>query len=841
MRLSVFPRHAKNCLIEYTEKGCGRADSVKSSGLPETIWQDARFALRTLRKNPTFATTAILMVALGIGANTAMFTVIHAVLWKPLSYRDPDRLVHIMGGATPTRFAEMRAASHCFTDLGAFTGEEDITLAGQGEPEVLNGVRISASFLRILGVEPILGRSFLPQEDSAGGAPVAIISAELWQRRFSGDPQIIGRTATLAATPYTIIGVLPPHFHFLFSDVDVWMTVPQESPLIPPRSRALSPYLSVFGRLKPGVTLEQADTEMKVIRRQYALAHSAMLDAKPKAPVEVTPMKDDLVRNVRSMLWLLFGAVGFVLLIACGNVASLLLARATVRWREFAVRSALGAARARLIGQLLVESLLLALAGGALGALLAAWSLRAIPHLTAFALPRVSEVTLDWAVLGFAAVLSATTGVLFGLAPSLSASRPDLMGVLRSSGETASTAGDGRTFAGLNLRGLMSVGQICLSIVLLIGAALLMESIARLRGVDLGFNPARLLTMRVSLPPVRYDTDRKKTSFFLELVRRISSLPGAQAATAALSLPMTGYPGTPVQDAGKPPLKLNERPIAKILPVTPGYFRTLEIPFKRGRDFTEQDKEDTERVAIIDENLAQHFWPAYPAGLDPVGQRLLVGGVNPKPAAIVGIVANVHQSLEDSAWPDSVYVTFAQNPVPSALLAIRSTVVPLSLTRTVRAQVQALDPDQSIASVETMDDLVEEEVGQRRLLVILLGSFAVVALLLALVGIYGVIAHSVAQRTQEVAIRRALGAEQADILRMIIGQGFVLALAGIALGLAGAFALTRVMKTLLFRVSTTDPATFAGVAVLFLLAALAASYLPARRAIRTPPMAALRL
>jgi predicted permease len=377
--------------------------------------------------------------------------------------------------------------------------------------------------------------------------------------------------------------------------------------------------------------------------------------------------------------------------------------------------------------------------------------------------------------------------------------------------------------------------------VLLIGAALLLESVARLRGVELGFNPARLLTLRVSLPPVRYDTDLKKTTFFLELVQKVSALPGVQSATAALSLPMTGYPGTPVQDASKPPLRLNERPIAKILPVTPGYFHTMGIPLKRGRDFTEHDKENTERVAVIDENLAHHFWPEYPAGLDPVGQRLLVGGVNPKPATIVGIVANVRQSLDDSAWPDSVYVTLPQSPVPWAIVAVRATGAPLSLTRAVRAQVQALDPDQTVASVETMDDLVESEVGQRRLLLMLLGSFAAVALLLALVGIYGVIAYSAAQRTQEVAIRRALGAQQADILRMIIRQGLALALAGIGIGLAGAFALTRLMISLLFHVSATDPATFVGVAALFLLAAFVASYLPARRATRIHPMSALRV
>ena len=811
-------------------------------GLLETIWQDMRYALRTMRKKPAFAVTAVITLALAIGGNTAMFTIIRAVLLKPLPYSDPDRLVRISGGATPARFAEMRAGARSFTELVATGGGfSNISLSsGSAEPEVLKGVRVSAGFLRIPDVEPMIGRSFRPEEDAPGGAPVAMISAELWQRRFASDPQIIGKTANLSATAYTIIGVLPPHFRFPFRDLDVWMTAPAEEPLIPPRSRALSPFLNVFGRLKPGVTLAQANAEMQVLRRQYAMAHPAMLDAKPKTPVELTALKDDLVANVRSMLWMLFGAVGFVLLIACANVASLLLARAAFRSREFAVRSALGAARSRLIGQLLVESLLLSFAGGVLGVAIAAWSLRAIPHITVFALPRASEIQMDWIVLAFAATLSIATGVIFGLAPSLGASRPDLIETLRASGEAANKGASGRIFAGGNARGLLVIGQIALSIVLLIGSALLMESIAQMRQVDVGFNAANLLTMHISLPPLRYDTEQKRTSFFHDLVQRVGSLPGVHGATAALFLPMMGYAGTPVQDAGKPPLKLNERPIATIMSVTPGYFRTLEIPLKRGREFAERDTADAQRVAVIDESLARRFWPAYPNGPDPIGQRLLIGGVNLKPAEIVGIVANVHQSIEKSLWPETVYVSFAQNPQPFAMLAIRAQGDPLRFTRAVREQVLAVDRDQPVADIRTMEDLVEAQVGQRRLLMALLGSFAGVAVLLALIGIYGVIAYSVAQRTQEVGIRRALGAQQSDILWLVMGQGLVLTLAGTAIGLGGAFALTRVMQALLFQVKATDPATFAGVALLFLVVALAASYIPARRAARIDPVSALR-
>ena len=807
----------------------------------ETVWQDIRYALRTIRTRPLFAATAVITMALAIGGTTAIFTVIRAVLLKPLPYRDPDQLVRIEGGATTSRFAEMRAGAHSFTDLGAFTGWENITLSGGAEPEVLGGVHVSASFLRVLAVEPLRGRGFRPEEDSPGAPPVAMISAELWQRRFGSDPQVAGKTALLADTPYTIIGVLPPHFRFPFADVDVWMTAPSEWNAMPPKARMLSPFLTVFGRLKPGVTLDQANAELKVIRRRYAMAHPAMLDAKPKSPVEVTAMRDHLVADVRSMLWMLFGAASFVLLIACANVAGLLLARAASRSREFAVRAALGAARIRLIGQLLAESVLFAIAGGLLGVLLAFYVLRAIPKMSVFILPRAYEIQLDWIVLVFAAVLSIATGVLFGLAPSLGASRPDLIAALRTSG-VASTPGVPRRFLpGWNIRGVLLVGQVALSIVLLIGAALLMESVARLRGVDVGFNPANLLKADISLPPVRYDTDQKTATFYRDLVERVASLPGARAAAVAWYLPMMGAAGTPVQDAAKPPLPLNQRTIATLLIVTPGYFHTLGIPLRRGRAFGEQDTPDAPRVAIIDEALARRLWPAYPAGADPVGQRIFVGGLNPNAAEIVGIAANVPPGLEGGPWPEGVYEAFAQHPQKAAVLAVRTAGDPLSLTKAVRGQVQALDRDQTVAGVQTIDDLLEEQVGQRRLLTILLGSFAGMALLLALIGIYGVIAYSVAQRTQEVGIRRALGAQQGDILRLVMRQGFILTVTGIVIGLIGAGVLTRVMTTLLFHVSATDPATFAGIAALFLVVSLAASYVPARRAARIDPMSALRV
>jgi predicted permease len=803
------------------------------------IWRDILYALRMMRKKPGFAATAVITLALAIGGNTAMFTVIHAVLLKPLPFHDSDRLV-VSGGATPARFEEMRDSTHSFTGLGAYAMLEDLKLSGGAEPEVLKGMRASANFLQILGVDPVRGRGFRPDEDKPGAVPVAMISSELWQQRFRGDPQIIGKIATLAATPYTIIGVLPPGFRFPSAGVAVWITQPAECPLFPPKSRPMSPFLTVFGRLKPGISLQQANAELRVIQRQYAMAHPAMLDAKPNQRGEVEPMKDDLVANVRSTLWMLLGAVGFVLLIACANVAGLLLARATSRSREFAVRAALGAARVRLAAQLLAESIVLSFAAGLLGVLLARWSLRAIPLMTSFDLPRAGEIHMDGMVLAFAVGLSVGTGLLFGLAPSLSASRPDLIHVLRASGEGANQGTGSGALSGLNVRSLLLVGQVALSIVLLIGAGLLMKSASRLRGVDMGFNPSHLLTARISLPPQRYDTDQKRASFFHDLVGKVGSTPGVRSATAAMFLPMTGFAGTPVQDAAKPLVPLNQRRIATVVPVTPGYFRTLEIPLKRGRDFGEQDTAQAQRVTIIDETLARRFWPAYPEGEDPVGKRIWIGGVNAKPAEIVGIAADVHQNLENTAWPDTVYLAFAQNPLSFALLAVRTEGDPLQFTRAVREQVQAIDRDQPISEVRTMDDLAEEEMGPKRLLMALLGSFALMALLLALIGIYGIIAYSVAQRTQEMGIRRALGAQQTDILRLIVGQAFRLVLAGVAVGTAGAFGLTRLMASLLFQVSTTDPTTFVSVALLFLLVALVASYIPARRATRIDPMAALR-
>jgi putative ABC transport system permease protein len=662
---------------------------------------------------------------------------------------------------------------------------------------------------------------------------------------------VAGRTATFDSTTYTVIGVLPPGFEFPFAGVDVWFTRPSEWSQLPPRYWGIVSLLTGFARVKPQVSLEQARAEMEVLNQQYMRAHpGSTMDA--GTTMRVVWLKDRLVTNVRGMLWTLFGAVGFVLLIACANVASLLLARATSRSREFAVRAALGAARGRLIRQLLAESLVLAVAGGALGAFLAKWCLSAIKSANALSIPTVSglylpgagDLRLDGAVLGFTVALSIATGVLFGLIPSLQISRPDLADVLRAAGAAATRGFSGKV-AGVNPLGLLVVGQVALSIVLLVGAALLIQSFARLHSVDPGFHSANLLTMKVTLPLVRYDTDRKKAAFFDEAVRRLEALPGVRAVTMVTTLPSTTWIRSNITRVeGHPPLdETQPASYAVIQSVTPGYFHTLGIPLRRGREFTARDNAPgAPPVMLINESLARILWPGYPGGENPVGRHIseaydkLVGWIE-----VVGVVADIHEGgLAFDAVPE-FYLPSTLHPPQTAYLVLRTEGDPLRFARAARQVVLAADADQAVSDIKTMAAVLETTLGQRRLTMLLLGTFAAVALLLAIVGIYGAIAYSVSQRVQEVGIRRALGAQQSDILRLMLRQGLLLTLAGVVIGTGGAFALTRVMKAMLFHVSATDPATFVGIALLFLVVAMAASYIPARRAAEIDPMAALRV
>lgn len=802
-----------------------------------SVWQDVRYLLRTLGANPAFAATAVLTLALGIGGNTAMFAIVRAVLLKPLAYREPDRLVQITGGATTVRYREILNSARSYSAIGAsLNGAFDVTLSIGADPEVLKAASTSANFLDILGVTPIAGRAFRPQEQEPAQSNVALISAELWRGRFGGDPAILGKTLTIAAKPFVIVGVLPPAFQFPQAGVDVWFPIPSNYVEI------YSPTVAIFGRLKRGVSAREATAELAVLNQRYRAAHPGMLDGKPNKVEVVTALRDRLVENVRFMLWMLFGAVGFVLLIACANIASLLVVRGAARTREMAVRAAVGASRWRLIRQMLAESVVLAVGGAAIGLLLVEFALRGIARKFALHLPRSGSIHLDGAVLGFALGLSIATAVLFGLIPALAASRPDLVGVLRASGRAAGSGSrwwNQRRMLGIGAQDVLVIGQVALSMVLLIGAALLIESLVRLYRVNPGFDTSHLLTMHISLPASRYKDGPRQAAFFDELARRVQTVPGIRGAAATFTLPLTIYPMTPVQLANEARLPLNQRLLAAVQSVTPAYFDTLGIPLRRGRGFSERDMAPTPLVAIINESLARALWPAYPAGFDPVGQRVLIGA-RADPFQVVGIVADMHQVLDKDPAP-AVFRPFDQYPLLSAGFLVRTAGDPRQITHAVRDQVLSLDRDQPISQVQTVDDLIDTEAGERRLPLLLLACFAGAALVLAMIGIYGVIAYSVAQRTQELGVRRALGAQDADVLRMIVGRGFVLTGAGIAIGMSGALLLTRLLSSLLFHTSRLDPLTFAAVALLFLFAALGACYVPARSAARIDPMSALRV
>lgn len=832
--------------LEQTRQACREQ---APSWLLDTALRDARFGLRMVRKSPGFAAVAIMTLALGIGANTAMFTVIRSVLLKPLEYPSPDRLVRLVltvphpnvadQAFNEVRFEEMRKSAQSFTELGAFGPLENFTLSGSGEPEVVNVARVSANFLNILGTPPILGRSFLPEEDKPGGGPVVMISSELWRRRFNGDSQVLGKTVTIDDVPYTIIGVLPAGFAFPVPDVDMWVTRPSEWSALPPGYWRTVGLLKGFARLKPHATLEQARTEMEVLQRRYAAAHPNPNDADPRVTMDVVPLRDQMVGDVRPMIWMLFGAVGFLLLIACANVASLSLARAAARAREFAVRAAIGASRRRLLSQLLTESLILAVAGALGGLLLAKWSLHSIVRMEALRVPRVSDARLDSMVLGFTLILSIATAVLFGLLPSLSVSRPDVSDILRDNVGRGNAA-----WKLLGSRGLLVTAQIALSTVLLIGAVLLLRSFSRLHSVEPGFRPSNLLTVRLTLPRARYSTDVIRKTFFRELMGRLATIPGVRDASAALSLPTKKSIYTnimkvegvrlPDEDYGLMGVQLQS--------VTPDYFQTLGIPLRSGREFTEQDNAlGAPPVVILNESLARLLWPDYPHSTDPIGRHIWEGADRAAgELQIVGIVGDVHEGGLTTRPRPEFYVPFAVHPPQRAYLAVRTQGDPLGLAGAVRDQVLAVDTDEAVSDVRTMEDVIEDSVGQQRLTMLLVSTFASLALLLVIVGIFGLVAYSVSRRTQELGIRRALGAEPGDILRLVLGETLALTVVGVAIGLLGAFALAHVLRRFLFQVSATDPLTLTGVALVFTLVALAASFIPGERAARVDPMTALR-
>jgi putative ABC transport system permease protein len=801
-----------------------------------------RYACRMLAKSPGFALVAIVTLALGIGANTAIFSVANALLLRPLPYAHPERLVLVYaekadaaGAVQPFSFPRatfLSEKSRAFSGFAAFTNE-NFNLTGRGDPEQLAAARVSWNFFDVLGVRPAMGRAFLPEEDRPGAKGVCLISHALWTRTFGARADVAGQNITLDATPYTVIGVLPRGFHFapLGAGVDLW--APRVFDLnitTPAQIHAGVGFLTAVARLAPGIGAGQAEAEMDVLDRQYKRENPRMPDADPGQTVRARDLQQQTVANVRTAVLILCGAVGLLLLIACANVAALLLSRALGRRKEIAIRAALGASRTALIGQLLAESVLLALAGGALGIALSAWGTHALTGLGQGNLPRVEEIGIDWRVMAFAAGLSLVTGMLFGLFPALQLSRQDLNPVLRAEGR-GSVGSRRRSRA----RGALVVAQVALSLVLLVGAGLLIRSFVRLRSVSGGFDAHNVLTMSISLPPARYPKGPQMAAFYDQVVQKVSAMPGVRSAAVCSALPVRPVRFSPVLLEGQPDVPLAARPILAIQMVNPAYFRTLRVALRQGREFTAGDNADAPLVAVVNETLVHRYWPHD----NPIGKHLLLGRMV-KPTEVIGVAADVN-NLSLAAAPEAeVYLPFPQRPWASMNLILRTAGDPHNWAGAARAAVAEVDRDQPVTALNTMEEVLATSTAQQRFSVFLLGVFSVTALLLAAVGLYGAVAYSVAERTQEMGIRIALGAATGDIVRMVVGQGLALALAGLAIGTIAALALTRLMSGLLFQVSAADPASFAASALLFVAIAALASYLPARRATRVDPTEALR-
>ena len=805
-----------------------------------TFAHDVRYALRVLARSPGFALVAIFTLAVGIGANTAIFSVTDALLLRPLPYAQPDRLVRIgaerkgagmVGTLSWPRFKQVNHGQGSFSGLAAVTSET-FTLTGHGDPAQLAAARVTWNFFDILGVRPALGRSFRPEEDKAGGDNVVLISSGLWERRFAADPHIAGHPITLDAKDYTVIGVLPRGFQFGLLGANVEIYAPRVFDLnivTPAQVEAGTGFLDFVARLRPGAGIRQAQAEMDTLAAQYRRNNPQAPDADPGLTVRVANLRDQLVAGVRTAVLLLFGAVGLVLLIACANVSSLLLSRALGRQREIAVRLALGASRRALMRQLLTESLILALTGGVLGASLSAWGTHVLAAMAQDKLPRASEIHADGAVLAFTLGVSVLAGILFGLAPALAVSRPDLNAVLRSEGR-GSTAGRQRNL----FRNLLVVCQVALSMILLIGAGLLLRNFVALRSASPGFDAGNLLTMNITLPPARYPAGPQMIAFYRELVRQASSVPGVQSVAISSALPLNPVRLSPALPEGQPLVPLSQRPLFNIQTLSPGYAQTMRLPLRGGREFSAHDDE-APTVLMINETAARRFWP----NENPVGKHITLGRAATA-SEVVGVLGDVRNTNLAADVRPEIYLPFARLPWASMNLLVRTAGEPHGFVAPVRARVLAVDRDQPVTQVLSMEEVLAKGAVQSRFLSSLLGALAAIALLLAMVGIYGVMAYSIGQRTQEMGIRIALGAARADILRLVLRQGLGLALGGIAMGLAASLALTRLLSTLLYHVSTTDPATFVGSALLFAAVATLASYLPARRATRVDPMVALR-
>ena len=819
----------------------------------EVLLQDIRYAGRMLRRSPGFTATAIAALALGIGANTAIFTVVNTVLLQPLAYPEPDRLVQLelsspQGNGNITsipKFNVWREQTQVFQDVAAYDlGGPGVNLTGGDRPEQLKGVHVSAEFFPLFGARVVAGRTFSAEEDRPGGPPLAVITGGLWRRRFGSDPNLVGKSIDLGGEPYTVTGILDPAFT---SDPPADIYLPLKAD---PNSTDQAHYLRAAARLKPGVTLEQAKAAMKLAAEEFERKFPVPgAQAGALGSFTAEPLRDTVVGDVRKALLVLLGAVSFVLLIACANVANLLLARATIRKREIAIRAAIGAGRGRLIRQLLTESVLLSLAGGTLGLGLGYLGVRGLLTINPGNIPRIGEqgsaIALDWRVLAFTLGVSVLTGILFGLIPAFNASRTDLNATLKESG-LRSGSGVRQNKA----RSILVVTEMALALVLLVGAALLIRTFSVLRSVDPGFDTHNVLTMDMSLTGTRFDKATGVNQLVREAQRRVESLPGVTALASTCCLPLEGGFGLPFIIEGRPLTNGPAHGGASWHTVSPRYFEVFKIPLVHGRMFTDRDDGGGARVVLINEGLAKQFWP----NSDPVGQRITIGkGVGPEfeepPREIIGIVGDVRdQGLNNN--PDPImYIPVAQvtdgvtalnNGIIPITWTIRTNVEPYSLSKEIQEELRTASGGLPVARIRSMEQVRGESTSRSDFNMTLLVIFAGVALLLAAIGIYGLMAYSVQQRTQEIGIRMALGASAQDVRTMVVRQGMALALAGVVLGVAAAFGLTRLMASLLYGVTPRDPIAMTSVAVLLVGVALAATYFPARHASRVDPVVSLR-
>ena len=804
----------------------------------DSLIKDIHFGIRAMLKHWGFTAVAVITLALGIGGSTAIFTVVNAALLRGLPYKSPERLYHLFESTPQKEFAQREFSYPDYQDyqqnqvcegIAAYTGG-GVIMSGRGEPERLFAPAVTANFFPVLGIEPLIGRTFQPGEDKPGTPLVTVLTYGLWQRSFGGDRNIIGQSLTLNGSSYTVVGVLPPTFQFAFRPADLWL------PYQPTQAQLTRRFLhgtNLIGRLKPGVTAEQAQKELSVIAGRIEQENK---QSHAGTGLKLIPLQETVVGQVKPILLVLLAAVGFVLLIACANVASLLLTRSLSRQKEVSIRAALGASRGRVIRQLLTESILLSLVGGTAGLLVAYWGVaalvKALPAAQLAALPFLNSLHIDKRILLFSFGLSLLTGMVFGLAPAIQSSRLDLNEVLKEGGRNMSAG------AGHRIRSALVVTEIALAVVLLVGAGLMMKSLRRLLQANVGFRTENLLTMTVIAPAGKYTDANRQSDFNQQLTESVRSLPGVSGVGTVNILPL--QPGNTTRfnvegDAIPPPGQETE---SNIRTINESYFQTLGVPLLAGRMFDQRDRADSPPVVIIGKTLADKVF----AGRDPIGRRLVYTGVPAPPIQVIGVVGDVKITGLDQALKPVLYYPFRQSASVAANLVVRTNADPTALAGAIRNEVRTLEPDVAIINVNAMEQLINQSPAAflRRFPALLISIFAGVALLLSSIGIYGVVSYSVSQQTHHIGVRMALGAQASDILKMVLKQGLVLAFAGVGIGVLAAFGLTRLLSSLLYEVGANDPGTFAGVTGALFVVALLACYIPARRATKVDPLVALR-